>query len=251
MSEQLALMFSRPSTSSAAGSPARTSARPVLVLDSTAPALGSGGSTSGSSANSSRASSSSRTSPPSSPEGWTLLSPGSPMRVSRWRGSTSGPPMSAPLTGDRGCSSSPWPTATASDGRGGPGHATAGGVNLRTAVAMDWPTPTVKGNHNRKGLSPTSGDGLSTAVKDEWATPLARDWKSSSPATTKTNSRPLSEQVGEVTPGPLNPAWVEMLMGFPVGWTHVGPLVEADPSTTTSRRGRHAASLTEPSGSKP
>lgn len=53
--------------------------------------------------------------------------------------------------------------------------------------AVKWPTPTVKGNHNKTGLSSKSGDGLATAVG-----------------------------------GCLNPAWVELLMGFPVGWTVPG-----------------------------
>jgi DNA (cytosine-5)-methyltransferase 1 len=80
-----------------------------------------------------------------------------------------------------------------------------------------WPTPTVKGDYNRAGLSPASGDGLATAVVGEWAT--ARDTRSCHTGR-QGNSRPLSEQVGErgVT-GPLNPAWVEALQGFPVGWT--------------------------------
>jgi hypothetical protein len=52
-----------------------------------------------------------------------------------------------------------------------------------------WPTPTVCGNYNRKGASKTSGDGLATAVG-----------------------------------GTLNPAWVEWLMGWPIGWTELEPL---------------------------
>lgn len=53
-----------------------------------------------------------------------------------------------------------------------------------------------------------------------WATPTARDWKSgkASAATHAKNSRPLSEQIG----GTLNPDWVELLMGYPVGWTLLG-----------------------------
>jgi hypothetical protein len=39
-----------------------------------------------------------------------------------------------------------------------------------------WPTPSVKGNYNRAGLSEKSGDGLSTAVnRDMWPTPNAAD----------------------------------------------------------------------------
>jgi hypothetical protein len=52
-----------------------------------------------------------------------------------------------------------------------------------------WPTITINGNYNRKGLSKTSGDGLATVVG-----------------------------------GPLNPPWVEWLMGWPPGWTDLKPL---------------------------
>lgn len=76
-----------------------------------------------------------------------------------------------------------------------------------------------------------------------WATPLARDWKSSVPVE-KDNSRPLAEEVliWAVQSGlredlilkdglplsskfeALNPAFVEMLMGYPLGWTLLEPL---------------------------
>jgi hypothetical protein len=78
----------------------------------------------------------------------------------------------------------------------------------------------VKGNHNKAGLSARSGDGLSTAVA--WPTPVASDWKSRSRAQQQTNSRPLREAFSEATE-PLNPEWVEALMGFPPGWTDLGP----------------------------
>lgn len=35
-------------------------------------------------------------------------------------------------------------------------------------------------------------------------------------------SKDGSPKSSEVTPGPLNPEWVEWLMGFPVGWTDLG-----------------------------
>jgi hypothetical protein len=120
-----------------------------------------------------------------------------------------------------------------------------------------WPTPTVTGNNNRPGSGPKSGTGLNTAVKTwptptatlgtkggrvtprksreggtlieavsertSWPTPIARDYRSgkASEATHAKNSRPLSEQVG----GSLNPTWVEWLMGWPLGWTDLKPLV--------------------------
>jgi len=119
--------------------------------------------------------------------------------------------------------------------------------SLRTAVRDDtrtWPTPTVKGNGNHVGAGERSGDGLATVAR-RWATPMRRDWKSTSPAITAGNTRPLSEQVGgearrgmgvgrEVVierapdgtparlgpdPGPLSPLWTEALQGLPLGWT--------------------------------
>lgn len=78
-----------------------------------------------------------------------------------------------------------------------------------------WPTPTVTGNHNRKGLTSKSGDGLATAV-NQWPTPTARD--AGRGAGWDGPGRPLSETAG----GPLNPTWVEWLMGFPPGWTDLG-----------------------------
>jgi len=82
-----------------------------------------------------------------------------------------------------------WPTPTANDSKNAscpPSHASRD--SLVGAVMRTWATPTVNGNHNRKGASPTSGDGLAT-------------------------------QAG----GPLNPTWVEWLMGFPLGWTDLEP----------------------------
>jgi DNA (cytosine-5)-methyltransferase 1 len=95
-----------------------------------------------------------------------------------------------------------------------------------------WPTPTVNGNYNAKGASKKSGDGLATAVKKEglWPTPLTRDYKGGrSPETLKakgrtpTNSLPDSVTHQEGQSGPLNPQWVEWLMGFPIGWTESKP----------------------------
>ena len=64
-------------------------------------------------------------------------------------------------------------------------------LGQRVARAALWPTPTVKGNYNKAGLSQRSGDGLATAVLK------AKDC------------------------GPLNPSWVELLMGFDLGHTEV------------------------------
>jgi hypothetical protein len=67
-----------------------------------------------------------------------------------------------------------------------------------------------------------------------WPTPAARDYRFP-------NAKPYSERGGgtkgvqlpEAAGGPLNPRWVEWLMGFPLGWTDCGP--SATPSSRKSR----------------
>ena len=54
-----------------------------------------------------------------------------------------------------------------------------------------------------------------------WPTPVQRMYKDSgSPSEYARNEIPLAAQVG----GPLNPDWVEWLMGWPPGWTDLKPL---------------------------
>lgn len=45
----------------------------------------------------------------------------------------------------------------------------------------------------------------------------------------------ISREVGYNT-GQLNPAWVEILQGFPQGWTDIGPQAQAPSNTNGSRR---------------
>lgn len=141
-----------------------------------------------------------------------------------------------------------WPTPTASLGTNGgrvtPTKAREGGTLIEALSARTlWPTPTVCGNYNRKGASKTSGDGLATAVQ-KCATPTARDWRSgkASQATHDKNSRPLSEQVG----GLLNPAWVEWLMGWPIGWTELEPSATDKSLPVPLPRGESSLEAVEP-----
>ena len=112
-----------------------------------------------------------------------------------------------------------WPTPTAADGKGVRRYA-RGNLALSSAVQM-WPTPTVHGNYNKAGLSATSGDGLATAVAKRWATPTVQYSKNCGGPSRKTGRQvsELNAQVG----GPLNPTWVEWLMGFPLGHTDLEP----------------------------
>lgn len=83
-------------------------------------------------------------------------------------------------------SGSLWPTPHRNCSNGAGAHGD-GGLNLQTVVRL-WATPSIAGNYNRKGCSRKAGDGLAT-------------------------------QAGNG--GQLNPAWVEILMGYPLGWTDV------------------------------
>jgi hypothetical protein len=65
---------------------------------------------------------------------------------------------------------------------------------------------------------------LQTAV-NMLPTPLARDWKSGKGRTQEQRGRRTSNQtLAESQGGQLNPDWVEWLMGWPIGWTSLGPL---------------------------
>ena len=126
---------------------------------------------------------------------------------------------------------------------------------LRTSAKESglWPTPTENGNHNQKGMSKKSGNGLSTAVKN-FPTPSASmmtmaDMEQARYAGNDPK-RPTYQEAKEIFPTPgtfmipskrtkadrykkkhggpnlaesqggsLNPAWVDWLMGYPVGWT--------------------------------
>ena len=110
--------------------------------------------------------------------------------------------------------------------------------------ASPWPTPTIRGNHNVAGLSPTSGDGLETAARPwptpkasdaggpgvrahshslttavhPWPTPCARDYRTGA-ANAYQERRIGTPGLCDATLGRLSPAWVETLMGLPIGWT--------------------------------
>lgn len=103
---------------------------------------------------------------------------------------------------------------------------------------LSWPTPTVCGNHNSKGASKRSGDGLSTASK-RWATPTVNGASTNSsapPSQRKRRCKGVAVEAGASRELPLNPAWVDCLMGFPEGWTDPGPQHKAKPNTSGNRR---------------
>jgi hypothetical protein len=144
----------------------------------------------------------------------------------------------APLT-DVTASGS-WPTRKASPS--GPDYARAnregsGGDDLATAVArQSFKTPT---------SAPWSHGGGGGELQKQVNARLTRDGLYTTPTRDDTGYRKepyaqggvaLSAQAG----GPLNPTWVEWLMGFPLDWTALPP--SEIPSSRRSRSGSAGAS---------
>ncbi len=188
MSEQSDRETSPELGSSAAGSPARTSAPQERAKGSRASARGSGGSSRASSGKSTRSSSSSRTSPPVAGIGC----PTCGETCTCW-GTEPVPSRFLPSTSERPTSAAeclwllPTPSASSYGTNQGGAAGRVGKVraSLQTMARKGLlPTPTIKGNYNRAGASARSGDGLATVIG-----------------------------------GPLNPRFLEWLMGFPDEWT--------------------------------
>lgn len=105
------------------------------------------------------------------------------------------------------------------------GRPGSGGDDLATAVArIGWPTPQARDGDGRgpqaKRYTDTARSyDLPDAVA--WATPTRQDGKNHASETQRhRKSEALNVQAG----GALNPAWVEWLMGWPIGWTSLEPL---------------------------
>jgi hypothetical protein len=112
---------------------------------------------------------------------------------------------------------SPWVTDGSKDGPNQRGS--KGDLMLPSAVQM-WPTPS--GAAAKQGQTEADGKRGQTLVgaarEQDWPTPTTQDaHNTGSQSQQARNTPPLNAAVG----GCLNPAFVEMLMGFPVGWTDV------------------------------
>jgi len=114
------------------------------------------------------------------------------------------------------------PTLCAADGeKGGRGDLYA---RLNNSGRQRMPTLTVCGNYNRKGSSPNAGDGLWTAIK-KLPTLTASDGSGGPGHGSKMQggeSLRTAIRAQEKDGGPLNPEWCEWYMGFPIGWTEQG-----------------------------
>lgn len=105
-----------------------------------------------------------------------------------------------------------WPTPSAAVGSGGPGRSEfrSGGPNLRTAVDESlrvWPTPRASANEMRtRANAPSHGNGHGSTLAGADGSSEVED------------GRELVPSSGNA--GPLNPSWVEILQGMPMGLTN-------------------------------
>lgn len=134
-----------------------------------------------------------------------------------------------------------WPTLRREDGEStgmsAARMATRQPDNLPTAVRA-WPTPCARDHmpaHSLEYIAAKVAQGHGMAnLNDvvahhgkEWPTPAARDYRApNNPDGASRLSRPPTsgEQSPNAVGGVLNPEWVELLMGFPVGHTAVAAL---------------------------
>lgn len=214
-------------TSSQAVSPAKTLASPERAQDSTVHAPAFGGKCSASFAKRDPVSSSWRTFQLSLAEGLTAFLG----RWPTWGSMRNGacyrrPTAELPISASAGGVLLPTPTQDSATER--TSKYKQGGTPLPLAVRM-LPTPTVNDANN---VTRTSGafQSLSRAVQ-QWPTPTTRDaHNNGAPSQLKRNAPPLNAVVG----GKLNADWVELLMGWPAGWTSLPP----DSGTETGKRSR-------------
>lgn len=106
-----------------------------------------------------------------------------------------------------------------------------------------WPTPT-REDGEFKGMSSArmearGPDNLASAVK-LWPTPAARDYRApNKPDGVSRLSRPPTsgEQLPNAVGGVLNPEWVELMMGYPLGYTDIRSSLSHGKATRPARSG--------------
>lgn len=126
----------------------------------------------------------------------------------------------APLT--RGIGFGSWPTICASEGeKGSPNRLYGDGRPTLSAAVHRWPTPH---GFSKDGKSNgPSGNELGRAV-NRWPTPLKSEGGGGWQDPEKRREGGHSPKLRDVIGGSLNPTWVELLMGWPMGWTDLAPM---------------------------
>lgn len=253
MSDSPESQISLPWMSSVEASLVRTSRAPASAQVSPAPKAASGTSTAESLGNLGPEASSSKTLPAARRRGSRKSARTSPTLAIERAPWGLEPATLEPLIGATGSSSSQWPTPMARDGSGrglgspewlktrlGRGF----GVMLDEAVRAEqlWPTPTTKDNSGSAAYSTESGRHSGTTLRDavEWPTPTASSYGSSNNGCPG-DGREAYATAGKPSlstwvKGPLNPEWIEAMMGFPRDWSRIdGPPEEGQSSMPGSQ----------------
>ena len=214
------------STSSAVASPARISASPERGQDSTESGPDSGVSTRESFAHYDPASSSWKTLQLSFLADLAMFSETWPRAGMTRSGIAYLRQPSAPITKE--IASGSWPTPKSRDAKHGAAteyeleHADKWApYHLHVAIAARargmWPTP--KGSAANYGRPRENDRGDLQAAVLQWPTPQARDHRTGEAHRVGDPARHGGWNLNDWVGGQLNPTWVELLMGYPPGWT--------------------------------
>ena len=123
-----------------------------------------------------------------------------------------------------------WPTPRARDGDKGSRTVEGAEKELNRGRNKDlgmmvqmWPTPCAR-DHHPNGMAPGSKTDLGNAVK-MFPTPTANEDAAGRPGSKMQKMLGNHPAVrGDCSGGSLNPTWVELLMGWPKGWTSLDPM---------------------------
>lgn len=153
-----------------------------------------------------------------------------------------------------------WPTPTVHGDTNKPVPGTKSGMGLRTAVNL-WPTPCARDHmpaHTEEYVAAkwAQGHGMANlndavAHTKHWPTPAARDFRSpNDPQGASRLSRPPTsgEQLPNAVGGVLNPDWVELLMGFPPGWTDLPNFGQRQPAGSRAATSSDSSNASKPPG---
>ncbi|MBT2789170.1 hypothetical protein [Paraburkholderia strydomiana] len=140
-----------------------------------------------------------------------------------------------------------WPTPTATLGNKGgvvtPAKARPCG-NLIEALALHlWPTPAADDTGARSKPYAQGGTPLSYALRALYPTPMKTDAAGASPSRMRRHTPQLCCHADG---GPLNPSWVEWLMGWPINFTDLAPLDPAHFEAWTRQNAPQAAPEPDP-----
>jgi DNA (cytosine-5)-methyltransferase 1 len=118
-----------------------------------------------------------------------------------------------------------YPTPCAHNAKGSPGRGTIerGGRQSDLVARVLYPTITVAERDDAGGARPGPKRPCLSSLAKTWPTPTAHLAKECGSISEYQRKTPLltAQAIGDpTTPGRLNPAWVELLMGYPLGWTH-------------------------------